>query len=679
MDLSRFSSDAYTVLLRDFLRQKYADKKIDLTVAIMGPALDFLLNYGDAVFPGAPIVFCGIDRTYLRNRSLPPHVSGVLVRREFAPTLELALRLHPSTENVVVVSGRSEFDTTILEAARKEFQAYEGRVSFRYLTALPMQELTRELSQLPSRTIVLYTTFFQDGAGQPFVPHEAAERVSKAASVPVYGFVDQFLGRGIVGGSLYSLAEHGAQAAKLASQVLAGTAVRNLPWWRRGATRCCSTGASCSGGRSASQACRQAVKSCFRDPTAWETYRWQIVGTAAVILLQAALILGLLWEHRRRRRLEVEGRQRMAELAHMNRQATAGQLSASIAHELNQPLGAILNNAEAAAMIIDSPSPDLEEIKAIISDIKRDDQRASEVIKRLRRLLTRGSFDPQEVDLNEVVREVLKIVSAQAAARDVRLDSKLAQERLRVNGDRVQLQQVVLNLVVNGIDAIAEMPNGVREVVCRSWASEGLAVVSIRDTGPGIPSDRLERLFEPFFTTKHDGMGMGLCIAHAILEAHGGKISAEGRPRRSVSRQPAPGQDRARMTSVSAIVHVVDDDASFRISISRLLRACGYAVETYESAEQLLERLPDDGGPGCILLDVKIPGVSGPELQGRLNARGSSLPRRHYSRLGEPTERAGDERWFNPLTPMKGQAGWPAAQPARVNARPGLIPPAYPA
>ena len=220
----------------------------------------------------------------------------------------------------------------------------------------------------------------------------------------------------------------------------------------------------------------------------------------------------------------------MAELAHMNRQATAGQLSASIAHELNQPLGAILNNAEAAALIIDSPSPDLEEVKAIISDIKRDDQRASEVIKRLRRLLSQGSFDPQEINLNEVVREVLKIVSAQAAARDVRLDSKLAQERLRVNGDRVQLQQVVLNLVVNGIDAIAEMPNGVREVVCRSWASDGLAVVSIRDTGPGIPSDRLERLFEPFFTTKHNGMGMGLCIAHTILEAHGGKISAEGRP-----------------------------------------------------------------------------------------------------------------------------------------------------
>ena len=162
----------------------------------------------------------------------------------------------------------------------------------------------------------------------------------------------------------------------------------------------------------------------FREPTTWETYRWQILAIAAVILLQAALILGLLWEHRRRRRLEVEGRQRMAELAHMNRQATAGQLSASIAHELNQPLGAILNNAEAAALMIKSPSPNLEEIETIIDDIKRDDQRASKVIKRLRRLLTRGVFDPQEVDLNEVVREVLQIASAQAAARDVTLDSK---------------------------------------------------------------------------------------------------------------------------------------------------------------------------------------------------------------------------------------------------------------
>ena len=221
MDLSRFGSDAHKVLLRDYLRQKYADKQIDVTVAILQPALDFLLNSVDPVFPGAAIVFLGVDLTYLDGRSLPPGVSGVLFTRKFAPTLELALRLHPMTENVVVVSGGAEIDTKLLEAARKQFQPYDGRVSFRYLTALPMQELLRELSQLPPRTIVLYTTFFQDGAGQAFVPHDVVERVSKAASVPVYGFIDQYVGRGIVGGDVYSLAEHGAQAAMLALQVLA--------------------------------------------------------------------------------------------------------------------------------------------------------------------------------------------------------------------------------------------------------------------------------------------------------------------------------------------------------------------------------------------------------------------------------------------------------------------------
>jgi C4-dicarboxylate-specific signal transduction histidine kinase len=268
----------------------------------------------------------------------------------------------------------------------------------------------------------------------------------------------------------------------------------------------------------------------FREISTWDRYRWEIVAVAAVMLLQAALIIGLLYQRLRRRAAEVDARQRMAELAHMNRQATVGHLSASIAHELNQPLGAILNNVEAAVMLVDAGVSNGRELKAILGDIKRDDQRASEVIKRLRHLLTRGTVDPREVDVNEVVREVFDILSALAAARDVKLGGKLAQQRLRVRGDRVQLEQVILNLLVNGIEAIAGAPNGAREIDCRSWASDGQALISIRDSGPGIPSDHLEQLFEPFFTTKGDGMGMGLCIARTIIEAHGGKISAETRP-----------------------------------------------------------------------------------------------------------------------------------------------------
>jgi hypothetical protein len=224
MDLSRFGSATYQTVLRDFLRTKYADKKIDVAVAIMSPALEFLLRHGDVIFPGTPVVFCGLDRRELGERTLPSHVHGVLVKREFAPTLELALSLHPQARRVVVIGGTSEFDRHLLEQARNELHRFESRVSITYLTTLPLQQLIAELNQLAPQTIVLFVTLFQDGDGAPFVPHNVVQRVSVAANAPLYGFVDQYLGLGIVGGNLYSLSAHGIEAAKLALQVLAGVA-----------------------------------------------------------------------------------------------------------------------------------------------------------------------------------------------------------------------------------------------------------------------------------------------------------------------------------------------------------------------------------------------------------------------------------------------------------------------
>jgi hypothetical protein len=152
----------------------------------------------------------------------------------------------------------------------------------------------------------------------------------------------------------------------------------------------------------------------------------------------------------------------------------------------------------------------------------------------------------KQVDLNEAVGEMFRILSAQAAARGVKLDKKLAPHQLPVIGDRVQLEQVILNLVVNGIDAVADIPNEVREIACTSWTSDGPAHVSIRDSGPGIPSDRLERLFEPFFTPKQEGMGMGLCIAHTIIESNGGKISVESDASSAVFHVSLPPAKTAR-------------------------------------------------------------------------------------------------------------------------------------
>ena len=264
----------------------------------------------------------------------------------------------------------------------------------------------------------------------------------------------------------------------------------------------------------------------------WERYFWQIVLITAVIILQGGFIATLLHQHRRRQLAEVQARQRMAELAHINRFSTAGVLTSSMAHEINQPLGAILTNAETVQAILKSPSPDTVELNEIVDDIIRDDRRAAEVIRRVRSLLTKthpSNFE-KSLDLNDVTRETIEFLSSLAVGRKIRnWLGMIAPDALPILGDRVQLQQVILNLVVNGIDAMRETPAENRIISIRTSRVDGFAELSVSDLGPGIPEDKLKEIFEPFFSSKPEGMGMGLSIARTIIEAHRGLILAKNR------------------------------------------------------------------------------------------------------------------------------------------------------
>jgi FixJ family two-component response regulator/signal transduction histidine kinase len=315
-----------------------------------------------------------------------------------------------------------------------------------------------------------------------------------------------------------------------------------------------------------------------------------------------------------------------AQAAHAARVGTMGLFAASLVHELTQPLAASLANAEIAAELLAARTPDVDELRATVADIVADDRRAGEVIQQLRRFLRRGEVERIQLDLHEVVGEVLRLVGGEASERRIELAVDLADTLPEVLGDRVQLQQVLLNLVLNALDAVAPNAPGARRVAVVARPSGGGASIEVADSGPGMDEATLARVFQPFFTTKPGGMGLGLSISQTIVVAHGGTLAASSTPGRGttfVVELPSRAADAARpaaraaATAGGGTVFVIDDDPSVRRALERQLRSAGYLVETYGSAQEYLDRTPS-AGVACIVTDLRMPGLSGLDLQASL-------------------------------------------------------------
>ena len=284
----------------------------------------------------------------------------------------------------------------------------------------------------------------------------------------------------------------------------------------------------------------------FREITLWERHRLEILGAVAALLLQAMLISWLIYEHRRRSIAEVQSRNSMAELTRMNRVATAGELSASIAHEVNQPLTGISARASAAARWLAKDPPDVEKVRTMLREIVNASDRAAEVVRSVRAMFKKDSKERSPVDINKLIRTVLEIVRIELQRSGVDVQTVLAENRSPVECDGVQLQQVILNLVMNAVEAMQAVQPRILRIESRFVTPHNVRVL-VQDTGKGVDPTQFDRIFEPLITTKEHGMGMGLSICRSIIESHNGRIWVEGAaPHGAIFQFELPTKARAK-------------------------------------------------------------------------------------------------------------------------------------
>ncbi len=649
LDVEWASTEAYSTAQVEFLRQKYSRRNIRVIVAAAPAALQFTLKFRDRILPGVPIVHVAVPADQLEGASLPADVVGKTIDLDPTETLRFALRLQPRARRIVIVLGAASRDRMWEQRVRMAIARLDGPPEVEYLAGLPTADVLQRLGALSRDTIVYTPGYFLDGAGQIGTPRHSVELIGSASAAPVYGPLDTFIGTGIVGGYMAPYEDQATQAGAIVARLLNGTpptaidrtSFVNVPVvdWR-----------ALHRWGIDEHLLPATTDVRFREPSAWDSYWREISAGAAILALQAGLIVGLLLERRSRRRMASaleESQKRMnlaaraarlslwvwdvardriqattyprpragpaetqpvayedvlatahpedreqldhavrkalatgeeldveyriveqdgavrwiaargraekgngghllgvavditerkvtalravedrAALRHMTRVSMLGQLSASIAHQLNQPLAAILGNAEAARKMLSRDGVDLVELREICADIVTDNNRAAEVIRHLGALYRRDDMKVEPLDVNDLIDETLELVRVELLARHIGPRVELAPELPTIEGGRVQLQQVVLNLILNAVDAMSGIDVDARTVMIRSESTDAEVRLYVVDNGPGIAENDLKHVFDAFWSTKPGGMGIGLAICRTIVDAHHGRITA---------------------------------------------------------------------------------------------------------------------------------------------------------
>ena len=521
LDLFGFGTRPYDDNLRHHLTDKYRDKPIDVILSIGPGALEFALKLRASTWPAVPVVFTAVSEKSA-PQPFPQKTTGIYVQKTFANMVRTAQAIQPETKRLVLVGNPFEgavyypqFATEIREISA-EFEIID-------FMGLSVTEIRQRVATLPPDSAVFYFGINADPERTYVSAVEALPLIAGATNRPIIGDAETEIGAGAIGGFVLKPDQIGRDAGRLVMRILDGEDASDIPITADNTLKPMFDWRQLQRWNIRESMLPAGSEIRFRPPGMWDQYRAQILAACATVILQTLLISWLIYEHRRRYRAEVLARNSIAELTHMNRLATAGELAASIAHEVNQPLTGIVMRASAARRWLTAEKPNIDKARVMLDQIETAGHRASDIVANIKSMFKKDSNGKAEVDINALISTVLRLAYIDLRKHQIELQTELDDRLPPVLGNRVQLQQVILNLVMNAIDSMHSVQP--RVLSLRSKLSETDRVhVSIEDTGIGIDSSNVGQIFKPLFTTKEHGMGMGLSICKSIIESHDGRI-----------------------------------------------------------------------------------------------------------------------------------------------------------
>lgn len=537
LETDRFTDESYQKERFDIYNEKYRELDIDLLILVGINIIPTIKKFAADYLLALPTVSLDYDFSkygFPTEIKLNDKTAALGLKYNAERSIETALKLFPDTETVYFICGSSDYDKFFVKISEKAAEKVIKNKRTLFITDIEMDDLLRQVRQLPEKSIIFIPNFIRDKKMIPYFNPEAIRLIRRESNLPVFNYTDTGFGEGSVGGYVISFEKVGPLTGKAAVKILNGTDPnsiqinesdyysylfdwRELKRWNLENSKVIPAGS--------------VIK--FKEFNFIDEFKWTIGAALLFIVLQTLLIANLVRLNKNQKIMTqkiIESENRYREFVHEDRILRLGQLTASLSHELNQPLTAILSNSQAGINFINSNQATPELLKEIFQKIVDNDKRSASILSSIRGMLKLEIREKEKTDLNYLIEEVVAVFQGEASKLSTKLFVQLADAPIYVLADKIQIQQVILNFIFNASQSMERSNAKNKTIEINQSVAEDNVVVSVRDYGNGIDEAILAKVFNPFVTSRAEGMGIGLAICHSIIEDHGGKIWAENLP-----------------------------------------------------------------------------------------------------------------------------------------------------